>query len=348
VSSLLVADVNLSLSDLLSRRAVVIQTTRRAAFEKRIVELNGTKYVLYRFPSRKTARRFERILSDEASSAGLQRIAVCGQSPWPGWFRRCWVALHYEDGEQIHSKTSDEAIFSSLGQVLGRLHRQSNPEQSYLLLPPWHENSETLLALRQTCSPEQAQWLAESQQRLNQITEFRLTHGDLHPKNIIVTPSAHAMLIDYEFLAYDLAGIELGGLLLRPFCRTEKKRQAILKAYLANCDEITRSQWEIYWRDFLVTAALRISAQRDRRHQIYRRRHQHLSRLGKLPLPAVIQSHIVNLQATQAETIRRAADGSRQHLEIAGKLVSLIDDGSINEPNALISECFKKPPNRPV
>ncbi|WP_298397399.1 phosphotransferase [uncultured Azonexus sp.] len=335
--------MNPTLKDLLSPRATIIQVTRRASFEKRIVEFNDAKYVLYSFPNRQLARRFTQILNNRDANTGLQRIAASSTSKLPGWLGSNWVALHYETGEQIPNKNIDPAIFSSLGQALARLHRLRNNTRAHLLIPPWHDVSGAYSSLMQTVEPAQAKWLEDSQQRLGKITEFSLTHGDLHPKNIIVTPSVQAVLIDYEFLAYDLAGIELGTLLLRPFCRTEKNRTNLLQAYLANCDEITCQLWQTHWPDFLVAAAVRISAQRDRRHRIISQRHKRLSLFGKLPLPQSFQARITSQQSTQAETIRRTADGSKLHLEIASKLVSLICEGGVSDSSTLVTECFRKP-----
>src|SRR5690606_8731936 len=98
------------------------------------------------------------------------------------------------------------------------------------------------------------------------------THGDLYGANIIVDADHSVGLIDYELLAYDLAGIELAATLLRPFCRNEGRRRALLRAYLASCPAELRQAWKENSRDFIFAAAARLAlARQDRVSHIARR-----------------------------------------------------------------------------
>lgn len=340
-----------TLKDLLSRQASILHTTRRSYFEKRIVEFDASQYVLYRLPSRASALQFADIIERAAASgAELQNIVA---RPTPGLInlgQSRWLALTYLPGEPIHGKHEDLAIFASLGKTLAILHRQSATRRGALLHSP--ALAPLLDAKRHT--PPVAQWLAESQKRLANLHEYRLTHGDLYSGNIIVTPGNTSALIDYELFAYDLPGIELGTLLLRHICRTAAKRQAALSAYLEHCDPATRQLWEAHWQDFLVAAALRISAQRSRRHNILKTRHERLTKILYLPLPERLRYSISNNLEAQGHNIKSAHKSREQHQRLAKILINLLIRGRVTDPNTLITQCFiknktrRKTPAKPV
>lgn len=332
--------MSITLPDLLSRRATVLHRTRRSYFEKRIVEFSGQQYVLYRFPSRAVARRFAGILA-QASEAGaaLQRIVARPARGLAGLRHGRWLALSFVAGAQINGQSTEPVIFSSLGKTLAILHRQAAVRRVALLYaPPLDVGFDVA---RQHAHPGK-RWLAESSKRLADLRAFRLVHSDLYAKNIIVTPENESVLIDYELFAYDLPGIELAMLLLRHICRLEAKRQVLLEAYLAHCDTETRELWETHWQDFLVAAALRISAHRDRRRNILQSRHDRLNHLLRLPMPARLRASLMAILAgygTQIEFSRKARE---HHQELAEKMVVLITGGAFPDANALITACFQK------
>lgn len=339
-----------SLQDLLSQRATLLHSTRRSYFEKRIVEFTGKQYVLYRLPNLASAQQLVDIIESAlAAGANLQQVVAHPVRTFSALRWRSWVALSYIAGEPLHGKHDNPAIFSSLGKNLAILHRQRAQRPGALLhAPPVKPELDAPYK-----APSATQWLAESRKRLANLREYRLIHGDLYAGNIIVTPDNNSALIDYELFAYDLPGIELGTLLLRHVCRIESKRQTVLDAYLEYCDPETRHLWNTHWQDFLVAAALHISAQRKRRQSILQRRHAQLSRIMHIPLPSSLWSSLAKHLETQSGTMESARKGHEQHQELASKLITFIIQGSDTDANALINRCFLKKqairkPQKPV
>jgi len=334
--------MNPSLADLLSCRSEILHTTRRLHFTKRIIRFNDEKYVLYRFPDRETARIFARVIHDATQAgAALQNIAARPENAWQDLRHGRWLAFHYEAGEEIRGKTAAPAIFSALGKTLAILHRQSSQTPRALLHGPTLDIDEEYAALASAVTAEQRQWLEESRRRLDDPGDYRLTHGDLYMKNIIVTPSGKTLLIDYELFAYAIPGVELAMLLLRHVCRAGSQRRPLLDAYLAHCDEETRRQWGIHWKDYLLAAALRMAAQRARRRRIVGRRLSTLERIAAIPMPQSLRARIAEQIVTQTKTIRSAEKAGRQYREIACRLLVLIDTAGIDDPDILIGQCFK-------
>ena len=114
------------------------------------------------------------------------------------------------------------------------------------------------------------------------LVQFSALTGDWHPQHADAEFAAesrfgeriaHGMLvlsysvglIDYELLANDLSGIELAATLLRPFCRTERTRRALLRAYLAACPAELRQAWKENSHDFIFAAAARLALARQDR-----------------------------------------------------------------------------------
>lgn len=329
--------MTIRLSDLLSRQARILHTTRRPYFEKRIVEFGGEKYVLYRFLRPALARKFAEILQEaQAAGASLQKVlAHPGTEPE----HPCWLALSFEKGEPIHWESDAPAIFTDLGKTLAILHRQASSTPGPLLhtLPELDRKLDDALQTEAV-----SQWLEASQNRLAALEDFRLNHGDIYAKNIIVTPEDQSVLIDYELFHYGLPGIELAAVLLHHFCRWEEKRKLILEGYLSHCDEQTRHLWHTHWRDFLVAAALQIAAQRDRRIKLQKRVGKCVELILCLPLPGKLRSKLQRSQESRAQALKIAFETRTTQQKLAAAIIELNIAGQGNDPNALITAGLRK------
>jgi Ser/Thr protein kinase RdoA (MazF antagonist) len=305
-----------TIRQLLSRRAKVLHSKKRSHVRKRIVAFAGGKHVLYRFRNRASAGRFAETLAAAAANGAALQSPVAGPPGFLGTLiHGHWLAFSFADGEPIRAKC-DEAVFRSLGESLAGLHRVSSAQPGPLLYAP------ELMTPNAKLGTGGAKWLEDSRARMASVRDFRLTHGDLFAGNIIVTPDAGVVLIDYELLAFDHAGVELATLLLRDFCQRRSAATALLDGYLARCDEATRETWRDMWRDFLVAAAFRMAALRER----------HLRRRSKLRAGN-------DPSASDARAIARFSQDAARHLETATMLVETIAGGIPADAVSLIAAC---------
>ena len=95
----------------------------RQNFQKRLVGVDGARYVLYRFLNSRAADGLLWLLNEcERHAVPLQRPAAWTRSPWEALrFRGFWVATGFAPGEPILGLASP-AILMSLGAALARLH----------------------------------------------------------------------------------------------------------------------------------------------------------------------------------------------------------------------------------
>ncbi|MCD2181504.1 phosphotransferase enzyme family protein [Rhizobium sp. GN54] len=273
-----------SISELLSGHAVVLHRKWRFHLQKRIVKLDGQTYVLYRFRFRRAMVRFEEALG-RLERAGLSVQSICARTSSPGERLRHgnWLALSYLPGRPLERRP-DAGRLTSLGKTMARLNALTG-EPRHALFQHRHPTlpHEAYLAAEGRLTDAQRDWIRASLARLETLSATQLTHGDLYGDNIIVDADGSVGLIDYELMAYDLAGIELAATLLRPFCRNDRTRRALLRAYMASCPRRLRRLWRKNSCDFIFAAAARLALARQDRVSHIERQERLLSLRRLLP-----------------------------------------------------------------
>ncbi|HVK90084.1 MAG TPA: phosphotransferase [Mycoplana sp.] len=329
-----------SISDLLARDAVVVHSKWRFRMQKRIVELNGRTYVLYRFRRKRTKARFEDTIR-RLEQAGIAIQSICARTSTFGEYLRHghWVALSYLPGEPI-AKRVNRAGLVSLGRTIARLNAIEGPPQQALfgakrpVLP-----HETYLARDTQLTESQRRWIRKSHARLQGLAGAQLTHGDLFSGNIIQNDDNSVSLIDYELLAHDLAGIELAATLLRPFCRTDKRRRILLAAYLAACSPKLRQAWDVYGRDFLFAAAARLALARQDRVR-------HVTRLNRILAARRLLSRrgeeLTGRYEANLAVIRSAQRNEAYYVGMARTMIELCLVDSETGPLDLLQLCHQR------
>lgn len=328
-----------SISELLAGHAHVLHTKWRLNLQKRIVELNGQKYVLYRFRFRKSMDRFADALQ-RLKQAGIRVQSVCARSSSIGERLRHgnWLALSYLPGRPLEKRPEPQSL-AALGQVMATLNTIEGPAQHAL----FHGRHPQLphsayIAAETGLSEAQRAWIDNSLERLRQVSGTQLTHGDLFGDNILVSADHSIGLIDYELLAYDISGIELAATLLRPFCRKRYRRRALLDAYLAACPAKLKQSWDEYGRDFVFAAAARLAmARRDRiRHIARQERLLNVRRLLPLGMDdmAFEREHEGNLRI-----VRSARRNEAYYLNVARLMIDLCIEQPDIDPVTLLRKC---------
>lgn len=264
---------NPSIGELLAGHVDVVHTKWRFSLQKRIVELNGSKYVLYRFRSKKMMHRFEDALA-LLSGAGVPVQSVCARTSTLGEYLRHghWLALSYLSGHPL-GRSPGRRLMAELGKVMAKVNGISGPQSRSLFSRRRPElPHRAYLEMATGLDERQREWISASRDRLQRLQGTQLTHGDLFVDNIIVMPDKTIGLIDYELMAYDHSGIELAGTLLRSFCRKNHTRRALVRAYMAACPPRLKTEWKQYCRDFVFAAAARlVLARQDRLRHIARK-----------------------------------------------------------------------------
>lgn len=329
-----------SISELLAGDAAVLHTKWRLRLQKRIVELNGRKYVLYRFRSKRTRLRFEDTIR-RLEQAGISVQSICAHTATNGEYLRHghWVALSYLPGEPI-GKQANRSTLVSLGQSMARLNAIEGPAWTALfgarrpVLP-----HRTYLARDAQLTDAQRRWVRESQARLEGLAGTQLTHGDLFGGNIIRNSDRSVSLIDYELLAHDLAGIELAATLLRPFCRKDKRRRILVSAYLAACPPELEQAWRVHGRDFLFAAAARLALARQDRVR-------HVTRLDRLLAVRGLFSRAdkksARRHAANLAVIRSAQRNEAYYVGVARALIDLCMADPDMDPLDLLRLCSER------
>jgi Ser/Thr protein kinase RdoA (MazF antagonist) len=282
-----------SLATLLSPQAEIVHRTRRRFFEKRIVRHESGNYVLYRFASPGKTRRLAKLLIEcEAAGVPMQRLLHDSSGWWSGLKHfGFWLVASYEQGETWNVTPVQAAQMASLAKALARLHsieslspgpifkkrsflRKKQPDK------PWH--AECLAVVRATAGlndlqkQEMTAWLHASANVFAEPSAYQLVHGDLYAKNVLVKDGQHVRLIDYELAAFEHAGFEFAGVLIRfTSGRNRKHRAEFLKTYLNECLPGVKEAWSRHAPEFLIYALLRLAWSRLRRAHI-------LSRRGKI------------------------------------------------------------------
>lgn len=259
-----------TLAQLLSSDAELLHRAKRPYIEKRVVQLDGQGYVLYRVPDKRRMARFEQAIKEAVvAGANLQEVLHGGcVSNSTGH----WLIMRFVPGSPLLQRRPAQHSFASLGIALGRLHKQEASAAEPIL----YKRSEAIpygdFLARHGLTREERHWAAQSAERMYRINRFQLAHGDLHAKNIIVDESHQVALIDYELLAFEPAGLELAMVLLRGYCRHPRNRRRLLGSYLSVASPEVCELWRDFAPDLLFAAALRLFAQRRLRQAILHRR----------------------------------------------------------------------------
>ncbi|MBD9372069.1 phosphotransferase [Rhizobium sp. ARZ01] len=314
--------------------------------QKRIVQFDQQNYVLYRFRRKQTMALFEDTLK-RLEKTGVAVQSVCARTSTFGEYLRHghWIALSYLPGRPFPRKSNRDGL-ASLGQTMAKLNSVEGPPQRALFerrqpkLP-----HETYLSREPQLTEKQRRWIIESMERLRELPGTQLTHGDLFGKNIIQNDDHSVGLIDYELFAYDISGIELAATLLRPFCRDEKRRRILLRAYLCSCPRQLKEVWEKYGQDLVFAAAARLALARQDRVRHVTRRNRILKIRRLLPYrsgwEAILSQHEANLGL-----IRFAKRNEAYYLNVARTMVDLCLADPDADPISLLQKCdllFVKP-----
>jgi Ser/Thr protein kinase RdoA (MazF antagonist) len=113
--------------------------------------------------------------------------------------------------ENIPPTEWDEALFHSIGQATGKMHRISSsyhPSRAALTRPQWFDSYEIREAsekLAHTSEPARDKLLniiAELKQLPTTPTDFGLIHDDLHFANFLIQPDGQMTIIDFDDCVY--------------------------------------------------------------------------------------------------------------------------------------------------
>ncbi len=242
----------------------VVHQTVRKQLEKRIVVFNDEHYVLYRFPTRFRAWRFRRLLRlTDRTGVPFQKLVSCqtGEAKDAGF----WVVASYEEGDTWDLKRIQPDHLWRLAEALALLHRAEswwNGKLFKLERPSrWLFRSR----LMEECAPAIAAcetlagWAAENASVLRPRSMWQLVHGDLYDKNMLMRGDGSICLLDYEFAAYELAGMELAAVLLRVVTgRLKPMRQEFVERYLAASSCRVQQDWNQHAPQYLVFSLMRI------------------------------------------------------------------------------------------
>lgn len=243
----------------------VVHQTIRKQLEKRIVVFKDVHYVLYRFPTRFRAWRFRRLLRLAAETGvPFQKVVSCQAGG--GKEAGLWVVASYEEGDIWDVKRIQPDHVWCLAEALARLHRAQscwNGKLFKLERPSrWFFRSR----LMEECAPAIAAsetlagWAAENASVLRPRSIWQLVHGDLYDKNMLMRSDGSICLLDYEFAAYELAGMELAAVLLRVVTgRLKPMRPEFVERYLAASSHRVQQDWNQYAPQYLVFSLMRMA-----------------------------------------------------------------------------------------
>lgn len=332
------SDEKPSLAALLSSQAHVLHRTKRPYIEKRVVELAGQMYVLYRFPRREQCGRFERVL-EQARAAGaiLQPVVAGGASAEGAGY---WLALACLPGELMAGRRFEPGILTALGKTAASLHSVSAVAPASLLKRELDATPYAMALADPGLGAAERKWIAASAERFYAIGRYQLHHGDLHGENILRMPDGRVALIDYELLSFEQSGLELAMILLRGYCRLPKNRQALLKTYLANLPRPDVWVWRKYAYDLLFAAALRLLWQRQRRLGVLKRQRVLLlvRKLFALSSSRRMDAH-ARLQAIDG-LIMRASRACTVHALMVQIFPEVFARGTSRSANDALTEAF--------
>lgn len=266
-----------SIAALLGSDAVVLHSTKRPYFEKRMVKYAGNEYVLYRFFKREHLERLATALSAARNAgASLQPMLGMVDSQEAG-HSGYWLSLVCLPGRLMTGVKFEKSTVESLGRTLARLNSVRGTcwaplFRGHQLDVPYFD-----FLQRVSLGSKESRWVENSERAIRRIGNFQLVHGDLHGNNILIGPDEKAALIDYELFAYEPLGLELATAMLRPFCRTEKGRKLFHNAYLRASDSETRLVWSRCSHALLFAAAIRLADLRIRRQRFLFRKNLGIS-----------------------------------------------------------------------
>jgi Ser/Thr protein kinase RdoA (MazF antagonist) len=113
--------------------------------------------------------------------------------------------------ENIPSTEWDDALFHSIGEATGKMHRISasyHPSRPALTRPQWfegyevHEASEKLAHTSDPARDKLFNLIDELQQLPTTPTDFGLIHDDLHFANFVIQPDGQMTIIDFDDCVY--------------------------------------------------------------------------------------------------------------------------------------------------
>jgi len=280
-----------NLPDLLSSASKILHRTVRWGFEKRIVESNGTRYVLYRFYTPWQARHLSTFLSDATGRNLLLQKMVYSFDDWRTALknRGFWVVTDYIKGKAWAETVICRENATSLAKNLAGLHTIVTGRPGRLTGIKAKSPSGFIGKIRQSCqtaisfSKHQDDhhikaivlWMESEGHILDSLPEFQLTHGDLNGNNLIVMRDGEVAFIDYELFTYGISGLELCAALIHLFCGDNRKYlDVFLDTYLKSCSFGLQLSWFKCGAQFLIFQLLIMAHGRIRRFRILKKRGQ--------------------------------------------------------------------------
>lgn len=263
--------------DLLNqRKAITVYKKWHLLFEKRIVEYRQARYVVYRFLFSFLADLLSWfLLRGQAEQVSLQRLCLQSKSRhWLNFLRHpgFWVVIHYEVGDLWKRSLISDEVIESLGVNLARLHSiQSQTSRDVFSLKPKFDiktqlKKEALGLLPHRKNWGEAdkkiyhEWLNTHLHFLDDIATFQLTHGDLTAKNILLKSDGQVCFIDYDLIAFKLAGLELAQVLITLINgRYRKKRDFFVERYLSGVSLDVKSLWLSHQWQWVTLAMMRLA-----------------------------------------------------------------------------------------
>lgn len=328
------------LEDMLGPEAQVLLEGGRPGLQKRIIAINGVKYVLQHFRTKRGAIDFENTI-DRLHRAGISVQTICtGTRTWRETLRYGhWLAFAYLPGN-ILAEDAEDAALAALGATMARLNTLEGTPYRALFDRTHPRLPHASYASRQArvLTPAQNRWIEESFIRLRALPGTQLTHGDLYAKNILKSPDGAISLIDYEMLAYDLSGIELAATLLRPFCRQRRQRQALLTAYLAASPPRLKAIWEEHGADLLFAAAARLAlGRKDKLQRTWRR--DRIVAFRQALAPPSMRETLAQKRAAYARVIHDTEKRYSRYLHVSHRLATVAATDPDIDPISLIERC---------
>lgn len=264
----------LNLGGLLSPEVNVHSLTRRVLGEKRIISLDDRRIVLTRHIVPGATRRISRRHRALQSTVPLQReIPLVGNftgRPF-GW----WRAVVFEDGVLWHDTVAAPQHVQALATGLSALHAHE-AVQGFFLFGAGQCPRRIMRLARQAVMRSSALPNADRKMVLDFISRhaeslhpgagFRLVHGDIHPRNLIILSNARICLIDSEGVSPGLPLLEFAHALLNLFegPRASLRRHFVHHYMTAQTDEV-RQRWRQHGQSLLVFARLMMAWRRYRR-----------------------------------------------------------------------------------
>lgn len=276
----------MKLSRLLAADVTLVHRTRRDLFEKRIIRVDGDNFVLYRFPLSNRAKRLVNLLrTAEELGIPMQRLVDPGDARFSWHAPGYWLVTRFEPGNIWDEHPIDLRHAVNLAHALAGMHaihadrygRLFELGDAFSLKGKVLAESMKAIRFAHVFTPQQKgemeRWVKQHASLLAPSNGYQLVHGDLSGKNLVAKEDGTVCLIDYELIAYELAGLDLAHAFLNLFNgMREVHRAGFLAAYVERRGAEFQADWETNAAAYLVYALMRMACSRQRRARILAQR----------------------------------------------------------------------------